>query len=88
MPDDFVRSLDAAGLSRPTGDEQDYELIPNAEGRFVGEIVRTNRAGMRDRDYPQRRVPGTDRIALVGPSTAMASGVKQDEGSRPWSKSG
>jgi hypothetical protein len=79
MPEDFVRSLETAGVARTTGDEQDYELIPNSEGRFVGELVQVNRWGMRDRDYPLQAAPGTTRIALVGPSTAMGSGVRQDE---------
>lgn len=79
MPDDFIRSLRVAGLARSTGDEQDFELIPDAEGRFVGEIVRTNRWGMRDRDYSLIPPPGVTRIALIGPSTAMGSGVQQDE---------
>ena len=50
MPKDFVRSLSVLGLTRRTGDEQDYELVPNKEGRFVGAMVRTNRWGMRDRE--------------------------------------
>ena len=50
MPKDFVRSLRMLGLSRRTGDAQDYELVPNKEGRFVGAMVRTNHWGMRDRD--------------------------------------
>jgi len=79
MPADFVRSLSALGLAQSTGDEQDYEMVPNREGRFVGTVVRTNRWGMRDRDYSLHRPPGTFRIALVGPSTAMGSGVEQDE---------
>lgn len=80
MPADFVRSLSALGLSRPTGDEQDYELVPSKEGRFVGRLVRTNRHGMRDREYPLAPAAGTYRIALLGPSTAMASGVDDHEG--------
>jgi D-alanyl-lipoteichoic acid acyltransferase DltB (MBOAT superfamily) len=79
MPADFVRSLSALGLAHSTGDEQDYEMTPNREGRFVGAIVRTNRWGMRDRDYSLTRPAGTFRIALAGPSTAMGSGVEQDE---------
>jgi alginate O-acetyltransferase complex protein AlgI len=79
MPADFARSLDAVGLSRPTGDEQDYVLVPLKAGRFMGEMVQTNRWGMRDTDYPQSPDPGTYRIALTGPSTAMGSGVKAAE---------
>ena len=80
MPADFVRSLSALGLSRSTGDEQDYELVPRKEGRFIGRLMRTNQYGMRDRDYSVTRPAGTYRIALLGPSTAMASGVDAQEG--------
>ena len=79
IPTDFVRSLSALGLSRPTGDEQDYELVPLKEGRFVGRLMRTNRWGMRDRDYPVTPSAGVHRIALLGPSTAMGSGVDEHE---------
>jgi alginate O-acetyltransferase complex protein AlgI len=79
MPKDFVRSLGTLGLAHRTGDAQDYELQPLAEGRFVGATVRTNRWGMRDKDYTQARPPHTHRFALLGPSTAMGSGVEQDE---------
>jgi D-alanyl-lipoteichoic acid acyltransferase DltB (MBOAT superfamily) len=79
MPKDFVRSLATLGLSHRTGDEQDYELQPLAEGRFVGAIVSTNRWGMRDKDYAQARPADTYRMALLGPSTAMGSGVEQDK---------
>ena len=65
MPKDFVRSLGVLGLSRRTGDAQDYELVPNKEGRFVGAMVRTNHWGMRDREYSLERPAGTYRIALA-----------------------
>jgi hypothetical protein len=79
MPADFVRSLSALGLAQSTGDEQDYEMVPNRQGRFIGAMVLTNRWGMRDRDYSLARPPEAFRIALVGPSTAMGSGVEQHE---------
>jgi D-alanyl-lipoteichoic acid acyltransferase DltB (MBOAT superfamily) len=79
MPRDFVRSLSVLGLSRRTGDEQDYELVPNKEGRFVGAMVRTNHWGMRDREYSLAPPPNVYRIALLGPSTAMGSGVEAQE---------
>jgi hypothetical protein len=80
MPADFVRSLSRLGLVAPTGDERDYDLVPLKEGVFVGAMVRTNRWGMRDRDYELERPGGTYRIAVLGPSTAMASGVDADAG--------
>ena len=79
MPKDFVRSLSVLGLSRRTGDEQDFELVPNKEGRFVGAMVRTNHWGMRDREYSLEPPAGVYRIALLGPSTAMGSGVEAHE---------
>jgi D-alanyl-lipoteichoic acid acyltransferase DltB (MBOAT superfamily) len=79
MPRDFVRSLSVLGLSRRTGDEQDYELVPNKEGRFVGAMVRTNHWGMRDREYSLAPPANVYRIALLGPSTAMGSGVEAHE---------
>lgn len=79
MPADFVRSLSRLGLSRSTGDEQDYELVPLKEGRFLGAMVRTNRWGFRDKDYSRERPAGTYRMALLGPSTAMASGVGAEQ---------
>jgi len=44
-----------------------------------GALVSTNRWGMRDRDYAQVASPGTRRIAVLGPSYAMGSGVNDDE---------
>ena len=79
MPKDFIRSLATLGISHRTGDEQDYELQPLAEGRFVGAMVRTNRWGMRDKDYAQTKPADTYRVGLLGPSTAMGSGVEQDQ---------
>jgi hypothetical protein len=53
--------------------------VPLKEGRFVGAMVRTNRWGMRDRDYSQTRPADTYRIAMLGPSTTMGSGVEADQ---------
>jgi D-alanyl-lipoteichoic acid acyltransferase DltB (MBOAT superfamily) len=74
------RSLRAAALSRLTGDQLDYELVPHATGQFVGAVVEVNRWGMRDKDYPRGRPPGTFRLAVLGPSITMASGVAAREG--------
>lgn len=79
MPTDFVRSLSALGLAGPTGDEQDYEMLPHKQGRFMGALVQTNQWGFRDKDYSKERPSGIYRMALVGPSTAMASGVESED---------
>jgi hypothetical protein len=53
----------------------DYELKPGFEGVYMGVPVRTNRFGMRDREYELAKPPGTFRIALVGSSNDMGYGV-------------
>ncbi|MCC7144774.1 MAG: hypothetical protein IT349_21950 [Candidatus Eisenbacteria bacterium] len=78
MPSNFVRSLDVLGLSRATGDYQDYEMVPQKEGRFYGAMVTTNQWGMRDRDYSLERPDDVVRVALIGASFAMGSGVEAD----------
>lgn len=79
MPADFVRSLSRLGLTRNTGDALGYEMLPHKEGVFVGALVRTNAWGMRDRELPLARPLDVYRIALLGASHAMGSGVPQNE---------
>jgi hypothetical protein len=55
------------------------ELTPSKRNTFHGAMFTTNRWGMRDQDYDQRPIPGTYRIALLGPSYVMGSGVADDE---------
>ena len=57
----------------------EFELIPNLQTRHKGMHFSTNRWGMRDRDYPKAKPPATYRIALIGASRAMGSGVSDDE---------
>ena len=52
-----------------------WELNPNQEIRFQGHPLRTNRWGMRDKDYEQTKPASTFRIALVGASNSMGNGV-------------
>jgi D-alanyl-lipoteichoic acid acyltransferase DltB (MBOAT superfamily) len=78
-PADFVTSLSALGMARATNDEQDYEMLPNQQGRFMGAMLTTNQWGFRGKPYPPERPAGTFRLALVGPSTAMGSGVEDHE---------
>jgi len=57
----------------------EFELIPNLRTRHKGMRFSTNRWGMRDRDYPKAKSTGAYRIALIGASRAMGSGVSDDE---------
>ncbi len=56
-----------------------YELRPDSETRHNGALVRTNRWGMRDRDYEKVPAEGVTRIAIVGSSFVFGSGVENEE---------
>ena len=51
------------------------DLRPAASIVFLDQTLTTNRWGMRDREYPLAKPAGTYRIALLGPSHVMGSGV-------------
>jgi hypothetical protein len=55
------------------------ELVASRTGVFRDRPFTTNRWGMRDREYPLEKPPGTWRLALVGPSDAMGSGVGDEQ---------
>jgi D-alanyl-lipoteichoic acid acyltransferase DltB (MBOAT superfamily) len=78
-PPDWERGLADAGLSRDTGGFPPYELRPSTEGRFKGVPLRTNRFGLHDKEYAQTPPPGCYRIALLGASHAMGSGVLRED---------
>ncbi|OJW81024.1 MAG: hypothetical protein BGO69_02885 [Bacteroidetes bacterium 46-16] len=54
-------------------------LKPNASINFMGHKVTTNSYGFRDKDYPLQKGANTFRIALVGGSYEMGSGVDENE---------
>jgi alginate O-acetyltransferase complex protein AlgI len=64
---------------QPTGDIRGLELRPLTAMYFKGAPFRTNRWGMRDKDYEQVPPPNTYRIALLGASYVMGSGVNNGE---------
>ena len=65
---------------RSTHDFLRYELRPSYSGALRAQPFLTNRWGMHDKEYDEVPAPGTYRIALVGTSYEMASGVPQDKG--------
>ena len=71
--------LNDTKIVEPTYDILIKSLKPNAEIVFKGEILSTNQWGMRDRDYPRVPEEGTTRIAMLGGSSEMGSGVKNHE---------
>jgi D-alanyl-lipoteichoic acid acyltransferase DltB (MBOAT superfamily) len=67
------------GLERFTGDFRQRELVPSFTVLTRHGSIRTNRWGMRDREYEQKPPPGTYRVALLGASTVMGWGVGDGE---------
>jgi hypothetical protein len=78
-PPDWQRTLIEAGLARPVGGLEAYELLPSVEGTFKGQVLRTNRWGMHDKEYERTPPAGCHRIALLGASHAMGSGVRRED---------
>jgi lysophospholipase L1-like esterase len=54
-------------------------LTPSTRANFHGQQFTTNSWGMRDQEYEQTAAPGTYRIAVLGPSFVMGSGVADNE---------
>lgn len=62
-----------------TGDLRHKAYAPSATGITVGAPWRTNRWGMRDRDYTKEKPDGVYRIAMLGASYTMGRGVDEDK---------
>ncbi|MEW5979027.1 MAG: hypothetical protein AB1898_24800 [Acidobacteriota bacterium] len=71
--------VQGAGLERFTGDFNQKELIPAFTATTSYGTVRTNRWGMRDKDYQKSLPPNTFRVALLGASSVMGWGVQDHE---------
>jgi hypothetical protein len=78
-PPDWQLTLVEGGVARSTDGFLPYELLPSAEGRFKGAAFRTNRWGMHDQEYAQVPPTGCRRIAVLGASHAMGSGVERQD---------
>jgi D-alanyl-lipoteichoic acid acyltransferase DltB (MBOAT superfamily) len=77
LPDDEL--LPDTRLKRQTGDFLHDELRPSIATLFHGAPLHTNRWGMRDKDYQLKPSVGTCRIALLGSSPEMGSGVSDNQ---------
>jgi hypothetical protein len=71
--------LETQDFIRKTGDLLGYELIPSYNGAYKGASFRTNRWGLRDKEYLLKPAAGIYRIALVGSSFSMGAGVPVEE---------
>jgi D-alanyl-lipoteichoic acid acyltransferase DltB (MBOAT superfamily) len=54
-------------------------FLPHVDTMFKGGRLMTNRWGLRDRDYEKAKPASTWRIAVLGPSYVMGSGVNNGE---------
>jgi len=71
-------------LALPVADVREYVLKPGLScdpGRKIPWA--TNGHGMRDRDYPEAKPPGTVRVGLAGDSIASGWGVGDEVGFEP-----
>ncbi len=62
-----------------TNDFLKEELRPNISVTFHNAPFHTNSWGMRDREYTQQKAPGTYRIAILGGSYVMGTGVGDNQ---------
>lgn len=54
------------------------EMNPNQHKKFKGQLVTSNSYGLRDKEYSLQKPVGTYRIALLGGSYEMGSGVSDE----------
>ena len=65
-----------SGFVQPAADTDIYyELKPNISSLFAGQPFRTNSAGLPDIEYTLEKPANTYRVAVVGSSWSMATGV-------------
>ncbi|MCP4277202.1 MAG: hypothetical protein GY779_12705 [Gammaproteobacteria bacterium] len=55
-----------------------YELKPNLDNLFRGKRLTTNSHGLADKEYPLNKPDQTFRIAVIGSSWTMATGVEAE----------
>jgi alginate O-acetyltransferase complex protein AlgI len=77
-PADWV-PLGATAAWRDRNDFLGGELVPNTHIVFLGQSLTTNQWGMRDKERTRAKQGGTYRIALLGPSHVMGSGVSDGD---------
>jgi hypothetical protein len=66
-------------VRRPTNDFRVKELMPSIDTVVKGAPFRTNRWGIRDREYAEQPPPGTCRLALLGQSHSAGGGIGDDK---------
>jgi len=75
-----VRLIGRSGLVQPSPyREVLYELRPNLDAEFKMAPLKTNSAGLPDREYARRKPPNTFRVAVIGDSLTMPAGVALED---------
>jgi hypothetical protein len=69
------KSLRELGAERNTRDARLKELVPGMQVQFLGAPFTINADGMRDRTYPKEKPNDVLRLAILGQSYVMGSGV-------------
>jgi hypothetical protein len=77
-PENWLRIWTSEAV-REVDDFVRWEVVPLVGINLNGTTLRTNRWGMRDRDYELHPPPGTFRIAMTGASFVMGDGVNDHE---------
>ena len=77
---DSMTTLLQSGLVQPAAEHEVwFELPPGLDTTFAGAPLRTNAAGLVDRDYSIPKPPRTFRVAVLGSSWTMASGAAPED---------
>ena len=76
--DPGVSIHDIGAIRYLEGSFLEHDLAPDVRRTAFGVPFQTNSCGLRDREYPVRKPPGTFRIALLGSSIDMGWGVAAD----------
>ena len=77
---DSIQPVGSSGLVRASAyEEVIYELAPDLDTYFKLAPFQTNSRGLRDREYELEKPAGTYRIAVVGDSFTMPSGVAVED---------
>jgi alginate O-acetyltransferase complex protein AlgI len=77
-PPEWEEDLTKTGLTQMTSDLTFYKFNPSMEAKFKGVMLRTNRWGMHDKEYDLQPPNGCYRIAILGASYVMGSGVDRE----------
>lgn len=78
MPEDW-NNFGNIGAAIWRNDLRLKEIVPNQRIPFKGALFTSNGLGIRDKEYPRKKAPNTLRIALLGGSIEMGTGVNTSE---------